>query len=46
MKEKVRKVLNILFWIVVIAGIVVGWNMEIDDPEALFPNPVNHVQQK
>ncbi len=38
--KTVRLILNILFTIVVIAGIVMGWNKEIDDPDAWFPNEV------
>ncbi len=39
-KKAIRFVLNVLFAIVVIAGIAIGWNMEIDDPDAWFPNEV------
>ena len=46
MEKKIKKILNILFWIVVITAIVWGWNMEIDNPESLFPNPVSQTQQK
>lgn len=38
--KTVRLILNILFTFVVIAGIVMGWNKEIDDPDAWFPNEV------
>ena len=42
--KKVRFVLNILFTIVVILGIVMGWNKEIDDPDAWFPNEVTKTE--
>lgn len=32
-----RRILNTLFWLVLIAGVVIGWNMEDKDPESFFP---------
>lgn len=37
MANWIRRILNILFWIVLIAGVVIGWNMEDQDPESFFP---------
>lgn len=42
---KIRLVLNILFAIVVGTAIIMGWNKEIDDPDAWFPNEVKKVEQ-
>ena len=36
-KKTIRLILNILFAIVVIAGIYIGWGREVDDPDAWFP---------
>ena len=36
-KKTVRLILNILFVIVVAAGIIAGWGKEVDDPDAWFP---------
>lgn len=36
-KKIIRLVLNILFVIVVVAAIIVGWGKEVDDPDAWFP---------
>ena len=33
----IKRILNVLFVIVVIAGIVLGWNMEDGDSESIFP---------
>lgn len=42
---KIRRILNILFAIVVATAIIMGWNKEIDDPDAWFPNEVKKVEQ-
>lgn len=36
-KVWIRRILNLLFWLVLIFGVVVGWNMEDKDPESFFP---------
>ncbi|MBO7173220.1 MAG: hypothetical protein J6V64_02665 [Burkholderiaceae bacterium] len=36
-KVWIRRILNILFWLVLIYGLVVGWNLEDKDPESFFP---------
>lgn len=42
---KIRRILNILFAIVVGTAIIMGWNKEIDDPDAWFPNEVKKVEK-
>lgn len=42
---KIRLVLNILFAVVVITALVMGWNREVDDPDAWFPSEVKKVEQ-
>jgi hypothetical protein len=33
----IRHILNLLFVIVVVAAVVIGWEMEDKDPESFFP---------
>lgn len=33
----IRRILNALFIIVVVAAVVIGWGMEDKDPESFFP---------
>ncbi len=35
--KTIRLILNILFIVVVVAAIIVGWGKEVDDPDAWFP---------
>ena len=35
--KTIRLILNILFIVVVVATIIVGWGKEVDDPDAWFP---------
>lgn len=35
--KTIRLILNILFIMVVVAAIIVGWGKEVDDPDAWFP---------
>ena len=33
----IRRILNVLFVVVVVAAVVIGWDMEDKDPESFFP---------
>ena len=44
-KKGIRLFLNILFVIVVVAAIIVGWGKEVDDPDAWFPEWVEEKEE-
>ena len=37
LKLWIRRILNVLFVVVVVAAVVIGWDMEDKDPESFFP---------
>lgn len=39
--KTLRVILNILFLIVVVAAIIIGWGKEVDNPDAWFPEWVD-----
>lgn len=43
--KTIRLILNILFVVVVVAAIIVGWGKEVDDPDAWFPEWVEEKEE-
>ena len=39
--KTLRLILNILFLIVVVAAIIIGWGKEVDNPDSWFPEWVD-----